>query len=112
MKQTCLKFLSAFLLLISLFGCAGPQAEYRKAFDSQHSLKENECAFTQPAESIQKLVTQTFILQGFAVDSADSKSGIIKASRKMGDKEDLELTYEYKCHRLSQRCQEPIPLSC
>jgi hypothetical protein len=76
-----------------LTGCASNQQAYQKAFDSQHSLTQNQCTFTQPPENIFKIVKQIFIQQGFTVESADSKSGIIKAVRNMQDKENPEISY-------------------
>ncbi len=85
--------LVVFLAGMTLAGCAGDQQGYQKAFDSQHSLTQNQSAFSQSAESIFKIVKQTFIQQGFTVESADLKSGIVKAIRNMNDKEDPEISY-------------------
>jgi hypothetical protein len=79
--------------MLALFGCAGNQQGYQKAFDSQNSLTQNQCAFTQSCDGIFKIVKQTFIQQGFTIESADSKSGIVKAIRNMGDKENPEISY-------------------
>jgi hypothetical protein len=79
--------------MLTLFGCAGNQQGYQKAFDSQSSLTQNQCAFTQSCDGIFKIVKQTFIQQGFTIESADAKSGIIKAIRNMGDKENPEISY-------------------
>jgi hypothetical protein len=78
---------------MTLTGCAGNQQEYQKAFDSQHSLTQNQCAFTQSPDSIFKIVKQTFVQQGFTIESADLKSGIVKAVRNMQDKDDPEIFY-------------------
>jgi hypothetical protein len=80
-------------MLVFIAGCAGNQQGYQKAFDSQHSLTQNQCSFSQPSDSLFKLVKQTFIQQGFTVESADSKSGIVKAIRNMDDKENTEISY-------------------
>jgi len=82
-----------FVAIMALTGCANNQQGYQKAFDSQHSLTQNQCAFTQSGDAIFKIVKQTFIQQGFTVESADLKSGIIKAVRNMDDKEDPEISY-------------------
>ena len=82
----------SFLAIMTLIGCA-TQQEYQKAFDSQHSLTQNQCAFTQSPDSIFKIVKQTFVQQGFTIESADFKSGIIKAVRNMQDKENEEFSY-------------------
>jgi hypothetical protein len=86
------KILLGFMLVI-LAGCASNQQGYQKAFDSQHSLTQNQCAFSQPSDSVFKLVKQTFIQQGFTVESADLKSGIVKAIRNMSDKENSDISY-------------------
>lgn len=78
---------------ITLAGCAGNQQGYQKAFDSQHSLTQNQASFSQPSESLFKLVKQTFIQQGFTVENADLKSGVVRAQRNMQDKEDAEISY-------------------
>jgi len=51
-----------FMSIMTLIGCANQQ-EYQKAFDSQHSLNQNQCTFTQSSDSIIKeiLRTQNFI---------------------------------------------------
>jgi hypothetical protein len=86
--QLCL---SGFI--VALTGCAGNQQGYHKAFDSQNSLTQNQCSFTQPADTVFKVVKQVFIQRGFTIESADSKSGIIKAVRNMADKDDSEISY-------------------
>ena len=83
----------SFVALIVLAGCAGNQQGYQKAFDSQSSLTQNQNSFTQSSDSIFKIVKQTFVQQGFTVESADMKSGIVKAVRNMQDKEDPEISY-------------------
>jgi hypothetical protein len=79
--------------MLAFTGCAGNQQGYQKAFDSQNSLTRNQCAFTQSYDGIFKIVKQTFIQQGFTIESADSKSGIVKAIRNMEDKENPEISY-------------------
>lgn len=74
-------------------GCANNQQGYQKAFDNQHSLTQNQSTFTQSSDSIFKIVKQTFVQQGFTVESADIKSGIVKAVRNMEDKENPEISY-------------------
>jgi hypothetical protein len=81
-----------FIVIMTLIGCA-TQQEYQKAFDSQHSLTQNQRTFTQSSDSIFKIAKQVFIQQGFTIESADLKSGIIKAVRDMQDKEDKEFSY-------------------
>ena len=82
-----------FLAIMTLIGCA-IQQEYQKAFDSQHSLVQNQKTFTQSADSIFMIAKQVFIQQGFTIESADLKSGIIKAVRDMQDKENEEFSYD------------------
>ena len=82
----------SFLAIMTLIGCA-TQQEYQKAFDSQHSLTQNQCTFTQSPESIFIIAKQVFIQQGFTIESADLKSGVIKAVRNMEDKEDSDFSY-------------------
>ncbi|KAA0894225.1 hypothetical protein [Oryzomonas rubra] len=82
------------LLLLALGGCATAPAEYNKVFDAEHSLKQNQAEFSQPADIMLKLVTQTLILQGFTVENTDAKAGIIKASRVIPDKNNNEITYQ------------------
>ena len=82
-----------FVAIIVLTGCANKQQAYQKAFDSQQSLAYNHCAFTQPPETVFKIVKQIFIQRGFTIEHADSKSGIIKAVRNMQDKENPEISY-------------------
>jgi hypothetical protein len=87
-------FLAFFVLVIMMVsGCSSTQQGYQKAFDSQHSLTQNQSAFSQSPESIFKIVKQTFVQQGFTIESADVKSGIIKAIRNMEDKENSEISY-------------------
>jgi hypothetical protein len=82
----------SFLAIMTLIGCA-TQQEYQKAFDSQHSLTQNQCTFTQSSDSIFMIAKQVFIQQGFTIESLDLKSGIIKAVRNMQDKENEEFSY-------------------
>ena len=82
----------SFLAIMTLIGCA-TQQEYQKAFDSQHSLVQNQRTFTQSSDSIFMIAKQVFIQQGFTIESADLKSGIIKAVRDMQDKENEEFSY-------------------
>jgi uncharacterized lipoprotein YehR (DUF1307 family) len=82
----------ALLAIMILIGCA-TQQEYQKAFDSQHSLTQNQYTFTQSSDSIFMIAKQVLIQQGFTIESADSKSGIIKAVRDMQDKENSEFSY-------------------
>lgn len=79
--------------ILALAACAGNQQEYQKAFDSQHSLTQNQCAFTNSCDTIFKIVKQTMIQQGFTIESADMKSGVIKAVRNMQDKDDPDISY-------------------
>jgi hypothetical protein len=81
-----------FIVIVTLIGCA-TQQEYQKAFDSQHSLTQNQCTFKQSSDSIFMIAKQVFIQQGFTIESADLKSGIIKAVRNMQDKENPEFSY-------------------
>jgi hypothetical protein len=89
------KLLQVFsvVAIMALTGCASNQQGYQRAFDSQHSLTQNQCVFTQTCDSIFKIVKQSFIQQGFTIESTDSKSGIIKAVRNMEDKENPEISY-------------------
>jgi hypothetical protein len=82
-----------FVTILLLTGCAGNQQEYQKAFDSQHSLTQNQFAFTQSSDSIFKIVKQTFVQQGFTIENADLKSGIVKAVRNMQDRENPDISY-------------------
>jgi hypothetical protein len=82
-----------FLAIITLIGCATNQQGYQKAFDSQSSLSQNQCTFKQSSDSIFMISKQVFIQQGFTIESADLKSGIIKAVRNMQDKENSEISY-------------------
>jgi len=82
-----------FVAIMSLIGCANNQQGYKKAFDSQHSLTQNRCAFTQSSDSIFMIAKQVFIQQGFTIESAELKSGIIKAVRNMEDKDNPEISY-------------------
>src|SRR5664280_422779 len=82
-----------FLAIITLIGCATNQQGYQKAFDSQSSLTQNQCTFKQSSDSIFMISKQVFIQQGFTIESAELKSGIIKAVRNMQDKENPEISY-------------------
>ena len=82
-----------FVAIITLTGCAANQQGYQKAFDNQNSLTQNQSAFSQSSESIFKIVKQTFVQQGFTIENADLKSGIVKAVRNMEDKENPEISY-------------------
>ena len=81
-----------FLAIITLIGCA-TQQEYQKEFDSQHSLTQNQCTFKQSTDSIFIIAKQVFIQQGFTIENADLKSGIIKAVRNMQDQKSDEFSY-------------------
>jgi hypothetical protein len=81
-----------FLAIMTLIGCA-TQQEYQKAFDSQHSLTQNQCTFKQSTDSIFMIAKQVFIQQGFTIENADLKSGLIKAVRNMQDQENKEFSY-------------------
>ena len=95
MQKTSNRLLVMFLpvVIMALAGCANNQQGYQKAFDSQHSLTQNQSSFSQPAESVFKIVKQTFVQQGFTVESADFKSGMVKAVRNMQDRDDAEISY-------------------
>jgi hypothetical protein len=81
-----------FIVMMTLIGCA-TQQEYQKAFDSQHSLTQNQCTFKQSTDSIFMIAKQVFVQQGFTIESADIKSGIIKSVRNMQDQENKEYSY-------------------
>ena len=95
MQKTSNRLLVMFLpvVIMALAGCANNQQGYQRAFDSQHSLTQNQSSFSQPAESVFKIVKQTFVQQGFTVESADFKSGTVKAVRNMQDRDDAEISY-------------------
>ncbi len=95
MKRTCSSLLQMFLIvaLMSLTGCGGNQQGYQKAFDSQSSLTQNQCSLNQSCDTVFKIAKQTFTQQGFTIESADIKSGIIKAVRNMQDTKDPEISY-------------------
>jgi flagellar biosynthesis GTPase FlhF len=86
---SCLVLLS----MMAMAGCAGNQQGYQKAFDTQYSLTQNQAAFSQSSETIFKIIKQTFTQQGFTIESADLKSGVVKAVRNMDDKNDPEISY-------------------
>lgn len=81
------------VLLMALTGCSGNQQAYQKAFSSQYALTQNQAAYSQSSEAVFKIVKQTFTQQGFTIETADMKSGIIKAVRDMADKEDPDISY-------------------
>lgn len=95
MKKSGSRFLQflLFVAIATLTGCAGNQQGYQKAFDSQHSLTQNQSSYSQSSDSVFKIVKQTFVQQGFTVESADLKSGIVKAVRNMQDREDADISY-------------------
>jgi len=95
MIKSCigLRPLGCFLMLAAVIGCGGAQQGYQKAFDIQHSLTNNQCTFPQSAETVFMMVKQVLLQQGFTIESAELKSGIIKAVRSMQDKEDAEISY-------------------
>ena len=95
MRKSSNRLLLMFLpvVIMALAGCANNQQGYQRAFDSQHSLTQNQSSFSQPAESVFKIVKQTFVQQGFTVESADFKSGTVKAVRNMQDRDDAEISY-------------------
>jgi hypothetical protein len=100
--------MTSFLAIMTLIGCA-TQKEYQKAFDSQHSLTQNQCTFTQSSDSIFMITKQVLIQQGFTIESADLKTGIIKAVRDMQDKEDKE--YSYNIHASVDISEEVVAQS-
>jgi hypothetical protein len=94
MKLSSFHFIPVLLVaLLTLNGCAANQQGYQKAFDSQSSLTKNQLTFSQSSDSLFKMVKQTFIQQGFIIENADQKSGIVKAVRNMEDKNDPEISY-------------------
>ena len=95
MRKSVSRFLQIilFLAIMTLIGCATNQQGYQKAFHSESSLTQNQCTFKQSADSIFMISKQVFIQQGFTIESADLKSGIIKAVRNMQDKENAEISY-------------------
>lgn len=95
MQKTSNRLLVMFLsvVIMALAGCANSQQGYQKAFNSQNSLTQNQSSFSQSAESVFKIVKQTFVQQGFTVESADFKSGTVKAVRNMQDRDDSEISY-------------------
>jgi hypothetical protein len=94
MKNMANTFLKCVLLsaIMALTGCASSQ-QYNKAFDSQNALVQNQCSFSQPADTVFKVTKQIFVQRGFTIENADMKSGIMKAVRNMADKEDEEISY-------------------
>lgn len=88
-----LGFMAVAVAAMNLLGCSGNQQGYQKAFDSQSALTQNQCGFTQPCEDVFKIVKQTFVQQGFTIESADLKSGVVKAVRNMQDKDDPDISY-------------------
>ncbi len=94
MNKFVINFFKIVLLtgIMALIGCAGNN-HYNKAFDSQTALVQNQCSFSQSADTIFKITKQIFVQRGFTLENADSKSGIMKAVRNMADKDDSEISY-------------------
>lgn len=95
MKGFSTIFSTVFLLVatLALSGCSGGMQGYQKAFNAQSSLTQNQASFTQPSDTVFKIIKQTFTQQGFTIESADLKSGVVKAVRNMDDKNDSEISY-------------------
>jgi|GEM_PF-1633515 len=91
MKHVLTK-LFALVVCTALTGCASQNA-YQGAFNSATALTNNQKAYQQSPDALFKVTKQTFIQQGFTVENADLKSGIIKAVRNLQDKEDVEISY-------------------
>ncbi|MBW4056038.1 MAG: hypothetical protein HIU83_11695 [Proteobacteria bacterium] len=88
-----LGFLYAAVAVMIFSGCAGNQQGYQKAFNSQSALTQNQCGFKQPCDAVFKIVKQTLVQQGFTIESADFKSGMVKAVRDMQDKDNPDISY-------------------
>ena len=82
-----------FMAIMALIGCANNRDAYQKAFHSQNALTQNQCTFPHAADKIFMITKQVLIQQGFTIESADLKSGIIKAVRNMQDKESSDISY-------------------
>ena len=89
-KWIVMMTLSAFM--VAPFGCAKNDA-FKRAFDAQSSLLNNQCSFTQQPESLFVAVKEVFSKQGFVIKGADQKSGIITATKNMQDPKDDEISY-------------------
>lgn len=102
-------FVLAGIMVLS--GCAGKH-QYNKAFDSQNALVQNQCSFPQSADTVFKVTKQIFVQRGFTIESADIKSGIMKAVRNMADKEDEEISYNIQASAdISEITSEETKLS-
>lgn len=86
--------LKIFVLLAVtvLTGCATNQ-HYNAAFSNQTALTQNQCSLRQPCDAVFKIAKQTMIQQGFTIESADIKTGVIKAVRNLQDKDNSEISY-------------------
>ncbi len=82
-----------FVAIMTIIGCANNQQAYQKAFDAQSSLTYNQATFTKSAETIFKISKKVLIQQGFTIEVADIKSGMIKAVRNMQDNKNPEISY-------------------
>lgn len=88
-----LQVVFVFMVMVVMSGCAGNQQGYQKVFDSEHALTQNQCSFTQSSDNVFKVAKQILTQRGFTIETADSKSGLIKAVRNMADKDDDEISY-------------------
>ena len=95
MRKSGSRFLQIilFLAIMTLIGCATNQQGFQKAFDSQSSLTQNQCTFKQSTDTMFMIAKQVFIQQGFTIENADLKTGLIKAVRNMQDNENKEISY-------------------
>jgi len=82
----------AALALALLAGC-GSQDGYHAAFHPKEALSGNSRVFQAVPEDAFTAVKLTLVKQGFTVEQADLRSGIIKAARNLQDAEDPSVSY-------------------
>lgn len=92
-----MNFKSLFLVLtvvtLSLSGCASTQLA-NQAFNDVTALKGNTTEFNLSQGQVLAATKQVMIRHGFAIDSVDTNSGLIKATREFSDNEDKEKSYK------------------
>jgi hypothetical protein len=73
-------------------GCA-TQHNYKQAFSEATALQENHYQFAVPVDKTFTAIKTTFVRQGFTIEQADTRTGVLKAVRNFKDSENEEKSY-------------------
>jgi outer membrane murein-binding lipoprotein Lpp len=91
-RKSKLALAIVILTMVVLSGCATTD-NHRLAFSSKTSLTGNSNVIDLPSKQAFTASKMVLLKQGFTIDTIDTGSGLMKASRSMQDLEDKDYSY-------------------